>query len=381
LFAITYFSTISRGMSRQRRFLSYGESALYHCVSRTTGGDFLFGAAEKDIMQRHLHQVAEFSGVEIVTYAVMSNHFHLLVRVPSQRDVTDGELLRRYRVLHPQPTPYVLARLAVMESVFKKGGVAAQVERNELLRRMGNLSAFMKLFKQRFSIWYNRHHNRKGTLWSERFSSTIVQGDRFVAALSVASYIDLNPVRAGMVHDPKDYRWCGYAEAVSTGGKIAKNLCSSVGMLAMNRTETETLAAYRMALFGKGGSTKRGDSKAAVILQELCEQVDREGGELPLGENLMRRIPCYTRGGVVGSEEFVNEHLRKYRTETRQRLRSGIRPLQKIEANVGDGNGAEGTTAADRVGDEGQAAVVRKNAQSARKVVTTPVLYTLRGKA
>ena len=55
-------------------------------------------------------------------------------------------------------------------------------------------------------MWFNKRENRKGTLWEERFTS-VLEGE--LATLSVMSaYIHLNPVRAGLVQDPKDYRWC-----------------------------------------------------------------------------------------------------------------------------------------------------------------------------
>ena len=72
----------------------------------------------------------------------------------------------------------------------------------------------MKLVKQRFSVWYNRSHQRYGTLWAERFKSVLVEAKSGVMR-TMAAYIDLNPVRAGLVNDPKDYRFCGYAEAVA----------------------------------------------------------------------------------------------------------------------------------------------------------------------
>ena len=58
---------------------------------------------------------------------------------------------------------------------------------------------------QRFTMWYNHNYGRVGTLWSERFKSTLVEGKRFTLQI-VAAYIDLNPVRAGIVRDPKQYR-------------------------------------------------------------------------------------------------------------------------------------------------------------------------------
>ena len=90
---------------------------------------------------------------------------------------------------------------------------AAEAFRDKFFRRMWDLSQFMKTLKQRFTRWFNRTHGRRGTLWEERFKSVLVEDGH--AARTMAAYIDLNPVRAGIVEDPKDYRWCGYAEAVA----------------------------------------------------------------------------------------------------------------------------------------------------------------------
>ena len=59
-----------------------------------------------------------------------------------------------------------------------------------------------------------RRHGRKGTLWEDRFRSVLVEGAGLALA-TMAAYIDLNPVRAGMVEDPKDYRWSGYGAAMA----------------------------------------------------------------------------------------------------------------------------------------------------------------------
>ena len=84
---------------------------------------------------------------------------------------------------------------------MKQGGDAAEEMRTKLLSRMGDVSVFMKELKQRFSIWYNKSHRRYETLWAERFKSVLVEGSRS-ALRTVAAYIDLNPVRAGLVEDP-----------------------------------------------------------------------------------------------------------------------------------------------------------------------------------
>jgi hypothetical protein len=76
-------------------------------------------------------------------------------------------------------------------------------------KRFCDLSAFVKELKERFSRWFNKHHGRRGTLWMDRFKSVLVEDGE--ALRTMALYIDLNPVRAGLVEDPKDYRWSGSA--------------------------------------------------------------------------------------------------------------------------------------------------------------------------
>ncbi len=163
--------------------------------------------------------------MEVLTYSIMSNHFHVLVRVPEKdRAVSDAELLRRFKVLYPKPTRYQTASFVRLESALREGTEEAVAVRAQLLARMHDLSEFMKTLKQRFSIWYNRNHdNRLGTLWMDRFKSVLVEG-KGNPLQTMAAYIDLNPVRAGLVEDPKDYRWCGYAEAVAGNLKAQRGL-------------------------------------------------------------------------------------------------------------------------------------------------------------
>ena len=193
-------------------------------MSRTVNGERLLDDVAKEVLRKQLWQIADYCGLEIITYAVMSNHFHVLVRVPQKPAVTDAELVRRFRILYPKPTKYQTARFDVIQSQLKSNGDAAKEWRNQQLAMMGDLSQFMKLVKQRFSVWYNRSHQRYGTLWAERFKSVLVEATSGVMR-TMAAYIDLNPVRAGLVNDPKDYRFCGYAEAVAGHKPAQQGIC------------------------------------------------------------------------------------------------------------------------------------------------------------
>ncbi len=60
--------------------------------------------------------------------------------------------------------------------------------------------------------WFNHRHGRSGTLWEGRYRSTLIEAERYL--LACMAYIDLNPVRAGMVGAPADYPWSSYAHHV-----------------------------------------------------------------------------------------------------------------------------------------------------------------------
>jgi REP element-mobilizing transposase RayT len=196
-----------RGMRTPRiKVPSAKAEASYHCISRIVGAEFLLkDDLAKNVLRKQLWQTADACGLQILTYAILSNHFHVLVRVPQTTAVSDAELLRRHKILHPKPTAYQLARTEVIEAQLKTGGPEADAWRKRQLSLMNDLSQFMKLVKQRFSMWYNRTHQRTGTLWSERFKSVLVEGKGNGRAMeTMSAYIDLNCVRAGLCDDPKD---------------------------------------------------------------------------------------------------------------------------------------------------------------------------------
>ncbi len=284
---------------RRKRLKIIGQTAYYHLMSRTVAGEALFGDREREVLRKMIWQVAEFSGVRVVTYAVMKNHFHVLAEVPSQDVViSDAELVRRYRCLYPEPTPWQPMRAEVLERHLAEGTLEGKGLRLELVRRMHDVSWFMKTLKQRFAHWFNGSRERFGALWSERFKSVLVEGDRW-ALRTVAAYIDLNAVRAGLVEDPKDYRFCGYGEAIG-GGSLARR-----GL----RIIESTLEGYRQTLYGYGSGKK--DGKHSISEEDAIRVLDKEGGKLPFATVFRCRFRYFTDGVVLGSAEFVEEQLSK----------------------------------------------------------------------
>ncbi len=282
--------------------------AVYHVMTRVVNGERLIDDVGKELLRKQLWQVADYCGVQILTYAILSNHFHVLVRVPHFTAIDDAELLRRYRVLYPHPTRYRQARLEVIEAQLSTGGPEAMAWRKRQLALMHDISAFMRLVKQRYSIGHNKRHGRYGTLWAERFKSVLVEPKGRVIE-TMAAYIDLNCVRAGIACDPKDYRFCGYAEAVAGSRKSQTGLLMAVGAA----TWPDCQSSYRQLLFGTAAVPRRG---ARGIAPEEFQKVIAAGGTLPLADVLRCRVRYFADGAVLGSRAFVSHHLARYRQKT-----------------------------------------------------------------
>jgi hypothetical protein len=265
----------------------------------------------------------------------MDNHFHLLLHVPSRERENPGklsekEILRRVAMIYPK------AHLAEVGKILAMCGSAelrlAWLER--YTRRMGDLSVFMKILKQRFTQWYNGKNRRKGTLWEDRFRSVAVEIQDLAtlgaAARIVSAYIDLNPVRAGMVEDPAEYAWCGYARALVGEKESAKGLLRVWGK---RRGLKRALAEYRVYLFEEGSEEKvektqdgktqdtRGErgkrrgairdprtgeckTRVGIDARKVWEERKR-GGRLPLFVMLRLKSRYLVDGAAIGSAEFL----------------------------------------------------------------------------
>lgn len=295
-------------------------SAVYHCISRIVAGEFLLSTAPiKETLHRMMRRQAAFCGVQIITYSLMSNHFHILTRVPIQPELTDLELLKRVEIFYGKDAP---ESLRLNESIALGGSIREQ-ERIRFLKRMYDVSVFMKELKQRFSVWYNKNHNRFGTLWAERFRSILVE-DRPEVVRTIAAYIDLNPVRAGMVTDPVNYRFCGYGEAAAGNEPAIKGIESFVG--TEDGDWRSVLGNYRETLFSKSGARK------AVGITELekVREIWRAKGKLSRFEALRLRIRYFNDGAVIGAAGFVEAMFQKHRDRFGPKRKTGPRTLRRL---------------------------------------------------
>ena len=296
------------------------QTAVYHCISRIVGGEFLLAENPvKEALQRMMHRQSAFCGVQIITYSLMSNHFHILARVRPQPELTDGELLKRTAEFYGRTAPITLR---IAESIRIGGGCRDQ-ERTRLLKRMIDISVFMKELKQRFTVWYNKRTDRFGTLWAERFRSILVE-DRADVVRTVAAYIDLNPVRAGMVEDPANYRFCGYAEAAAGQSMAIAGIESFVG--TAEGDWRRVVGKYRETLFSKAGSGETNDDLELEKIRKLW----KAKGKLSATQAIRLRIRYFNDGAALGSQLFVEEIFQRFRHRFGPKRRTCARTLRRM---------------------------------------------------
>ena len=326
----------------------------YHCVSRVVDRRFVFGERECEAFRMFMRMYENFSGCRVLSYCVMSNHFHLLLEVPPMAEggLSDEELLKRLSGLYSEAfVAGVATELAEARKVPTEGSESVANTRVAEIHarftyRMHDLSQFMKGLLIRFTRWFNRVHSRKGTLWEERFKSVIVESG--VAARTMAAYIDLNPVRAGMVKDPADYRWSSYGEAVGGGAKgngkkareglVRAYFCDQgVGFEAEKWRDVSRL--YRrlmgLALGRKSGRAEVNGAGTSVgqTTKNTAEMLESEDNEtvlkdLGMAKMLHCRVRYFTDGAVIGSKEFVNEAFARSRERFGPKRKTGARRLK-----------------------------------------------------
>lgn len=327
---------------RNKRILGSGKS-YYHVVSRVVDKRRIFGGREKEVFRKILRNLEAFTGVQVVTYCLMSNHFHLLLEVPERE------------TLAPLDEEGLLAVLPLLYDAETVEGVKQELQRahasgneawkQEILtryeRRRGDLSNFVKELKLRVSLYINKRFDRTGTLWEGRFKSVLVE-DCEKALLTIAAYIDLNPVRAGLVSRPEDYRWSGYAEAIG-GGKngmrardgLARILSAALPDHDARYDWEQTAARYRMFLYGEGrevtGDPDLGQNSRRGFSEAEVEAVLEQGGRMSLAEALRHRVRYFCDGAVLGTATFVDavfEREQSLRRRFGEKRTSGARKMR-----------------------------------------------------
>ena len=341
-------------------------AVLVHCISRVVDRRLVLGPDEKEKLRTFMRMYENFSGNRVLSYCFMCNHIHLLLEITPRPagGLSDEALLGRLKWIQSEVRVALVAkeladaREAVAEGRVPDGEAYVQAIHERFTRRMHDLSEFMQGFLQRYTQWHNGKHKRKGHLWEDRFKSVIVEDG--VAAKTMAAYIDLNPVRAGMVENPEEYRWSSYGEAIGGGAKgdgkkaragLVRALRAHKGVAAdADLWQGEVALEYRKILLAgagerveerveQSGKMKRITKRKGLTKEQLdaekarlIEAEEKRMGEIPFGRMLRCRVRYFTAGAVIGSRGFVDEMFERARDRFGPKRKSGAR---RMKGNAG----------------------------------------------
>jgi len=201
------FSSRHNGVMTYPRshIVAEGESGYFHVVSRCVRRAFLCGwdkftersyEHRRQWIEARILELADCFCVSVYAYAVMHNHFHVVLHVDpgAVHELSDEEVARRWLTAFPgrlkhDDSPEVGDMLAL--------AITGNPERVvELRKRLGSLSWFMKALNEPIARRANREDNCKGKFWESRFKCQALLEEH--AVLSCMAYVDLNPARAAM---------------------------------------------------------------------------------------------------------------------------------------------------------------------------------------
>ena len=329
--------------------------ANYHCVSRVVWREFIFKKEEKEYFRKIMRKYEKYCGLQVLSYCLMSNHFHIMVEVPPRptKMMGDERFLEHLELIYSPShvsdvRRWIAQCRAIKDASSRRAAVSELKER--YTRRMWDLSEFMKAVKQKFTQWYNKRMGLSGTLWEGRFKSVLVE-DGYAARMT-AAYIDLNPVRAGMVADPKDYRWSSYGEACAGVELAQKGLLrvmqkkeSEMPNCDVSPLWAEVMEQYRVLMAEEGevanldAPPTQGESKSSRYKKRRgfsakdAQKIIDSGGKLTSGQMLHCKARYFTDGVVLGSRAFVDkffERMKSDRPEAHTQRTTGARRLRHV---------------------------------------------------
>ena len=310
--------------------ISLSDTPWYHVVCRCVRRAFLCGN-DGFTGQNHDHrrgwivdrfrQLAGVFAIDVAAYAVMSNHYHLVLRIDAMRarSWSKEEVLRRWTQLFDGPV-LVQRLLAGKGDEMDQATLVAIDEWTEAYRsRLCEISWFMRILNESIARQANAEDKVSGHFWEGRFKSQALLDDQ--AILTAMAYVDLNPIRAGMAETPEESDHTSVAErmvalkpsrnsakrAVSRGQPAAANSPPGITSISARGRETHLAALPLQPLLPFDGT---GRLRAAIpfSFEDYLELVEATGRSLhPNKRGLINeRVPELLQRLEIDPERFID---------------------------------------------------------------------------
>jgi hypothetical protein len=204
----------------RKTLVSLADTPYYHVVARCVRRAWLWGFDEyagrdyshrKEWVLERLAQLSSIFTIDICAYAIMSNHYHLVVHVDQKRAtaLTQNEVVERWTQLFRGPP--------VVERWANGRATLAEQQLAELIiatwrERLCDLSWFMKCLNEHLARRANIEDDCDGRFWQGRFRSQALLDEAGI--LTAMAYVDLNPVRAGIASTPEQSQFTSIYERI-----------------------------------------------------------------------------------------------------------------------------------------------------------------------
>jgi REP element-mobilizing transposase RayT len=287
------------------------ETTVYHVMSRTALDGFPLGDIEKDFMIDLIKRYSGLYFVEILGVCIMGNHFHLLLKMFPEYKFNAEEIEKRFVAFYGD------------EREFADGLIPS------LRQKLSNLSEFVREIKVGFARYYNKTHHRRGYFWGDRFKSVIV--DKGETLVNCLAYIDLNPLRAGLVERPEDYRWNSLGYHLQSGNKD-KFLSTDFGLEEFNvKNKKERIRRYRRYVYEAGVIDRPDKMQARVIDDKVVAKERKRDFEISRISRFRYRTRYFTDSSIIGSKEFVAENYQRFKHLFHSKHEKKPKPINGLE--------------------------------------------------
>ena len=297
-------------MPRIARLKNVVNNGVYHTMSRLAISE-QFGDYDKETLVKIIHHFTKIYFTQVFGYCVMGNHFHLIVQMKDGSDYSDSELKKRYNRYKKGIEFVPRYDIQREDDVFK------------LRIKWSNISELLKDIKLTFTRYYNAKYQRKGFLWGGRFKSVLLQkGD---ALINCMAYVDLNPVRAGIVKTPEDYRWSSFYYHLIKKNKsdwLSLEYADPYKKSYLNKASSykEKLIFYRKYMYQVGSveHLKLKDGKIVVdkkIPDKLYDKAKEKKFQYEFKDIFMRQCRHFSDSLIIGSHEFVKDVHSQYKNK------------------------------------------------------------------
>jgi REP element-mobilizing transposase RayT len=323
----------------RKSLISLQDTPYYHVVARCVRRAWLWGFDEyagRDYSHRkawvleRLEGLTSIFAIDICAYAVMSNHYHLVLHVDANRarKWSSKEVVERWGELFSLPP--LIQRWQKNASTEAECALAEQVIQR-WRRRLHDVSWFMRCLNEHLARRANAEDNCTGRFWEGRFKSQALLDE--AGLLTAMAYVDLNPIRAGIAKTPEESEFTSIYERIRLLKRSERRTAptkSQVPLLQFKEAaqKGELSIPFSMldyaALVDWTGRARREDKRGAIdnALPPILKRLNID--------SLAWQAAMQPRGNVFGRALGKLDHLRLHANTLGQRWVKGLRQAERM---------------------------------------------------